>query len=226
MFSITKFSRGSTGELNVDGTEITAFHGSVPLPRFFIPYENNAGELESFSQLCFLAQVSLRTIVDRIVDSQKVYRKLLPKSCFTILNNLGNLFDNDHNDGKDEFPSQFVTDQLIRNLDSWRQHLPQQLSWDDDQAEKPSSETIRNGGWQNIVVNNPQEIPDMKLVLMAALQTRYKYAQYMIWRPYIYRYLHFPNSLKDHDLEGCRKGLNVRYHINSFSILTNVGRLV
>jgi len=67
--------RGPTGELQVDQTGITASNASVPLPQFRNAPMFYKAETEMFSHLCFLAQVSLRSIVDRIVDSQKGYRE-------------------------------------------------------------------------------------------------------------------------------------------------------
>jgi hypothetical protein len=51
-----------------------------------------------------------------------------------------------------------------------------------------------------------------KVIVDASLRTRYKYAQYLIWRVYIFRALHYRNGgeLAPGDLEGCREAFKVR----------------
>jgi len=102
--------------------------------------------------------------------------------------------------------SEHITEELLRQLITWRQHLPSELAWDDEELANKSNEIIRNG---NMPSKYSSEPPDMKSILAAALQTRYKYANYMIWRPFIYRFLHFQGALTDHDLQCCQKALNV-----------------
>ncbi|PQE23436.1 hypothetical protein CJF30_00010495 [Rutstroemia sp. NJR-2017a BBW] len=46
---------------------------------------------------------------------------------------------------------------------------------------------------------------DFKATLNATLRTRYKYAEYIIWRPVIFRVLHCPQDPAWHDVECCRK---------------------
>jgi hypothetical protein len=50
---------------------------------------------------------------------------------------------------------------------------------------------------------------DPNLILTASLQTRYKFALYLIYRPYIYKALHTPELVTKDDLEGCAKALYV-----------------
>lgn len=51
---------------------------------------------------------------------------------------------------------------------------------------------------------------DFKTILNASLRTRYKYAEYIIWRPYIFRVLHSPQDPTWNDIEYCRKAFKVR----------------
>lgn len=51
---------------------------------------------------------------------------------------------------------------------------------------------------------------DPQLILTASLQTRYKFAEYLIYRPYIYKALHTPELVTHDDLIGCDKALHVR----------------
>jgi hypothetical protein len=49
------------------------------------------------------------------------------------------------------------------------------------------------------------------MVLHASLRTRYKYAQYLLWRPYVYKVLHFPSSSTNVDLQGCVEAFKVTF---------------
>lgn len=50
---------------------------------------------------------------------------------------------------------------------------------------------------------------DFKYILNAALRTRYKYAEYVIWRPCIYDVLHTPFAVNEQDYENCYRALKV-----------------
>jgi len=121
--------------------------------------------------------------------------------------NTGNIFDDD-GDGKELLTSDYVTQELLRQLKTWRQHLPLELAWDDEDLEKQAKGIVHNGEGQDTSLKYSNDVPDMKSVLAAALQTRYKYAHYMLWRPYIYRFLHSQKPLTGYDLQCCQKALN------------------
>ena len=129
-----------------------------------------------------------------------------------MLTLLGDLFHG-RNDDNEKLPSQVITEELISQIDAWRQQLPQELSWNDDDVANLATEIFRRNGWQNTDRTDLPGIVDMKLVSIATLQTRYKYAKYLIWRPYIYRFLHFPNDLTVYDIDSCQKALNVRSYL-------------
>jgi len=65
--------------------------------------------------------------------------------------------------------------------------------------------------WQLTVLREQVSptLQDAKIILTASLRTRYKYAQYLIWRPYIYKVLHFPDTGAEEDLQGCREAFKV-----------------
>jgi hypothetical protein len=52
-------------------------------------------------------------------------------------------------------------------------------------------------------------ILNYRTVLNATLWTRYKYAEYLIWRPYIYRALASPAEMTRHDYECCYNAYKV-----------------
>lgn len=63
------------GQLGFNETKKDIFSSTVPLPQFLTASKNPATDSETFYQLYFLAHVSLRPIVDRIVESEKPRRK-------------------------------------------------------------------------------------------------------------------------------------------------------
>jgi hypothetical protein len=88
--------------------------------------------------------------------------------------------------------------ELSRQLHAWREHLPTPLTWNDE-APEPNPFTDAPEGF------------DCKTVLIASLRTRYKYAQYLLWRPRLYKVLHFPNFITDEDLQGCMEAFKVSF---------------
>jgi len=92
--------------------------------------------------------------------------------------------------------------------------LPSIIAWEDDQSIEAMEDTsvsyftypaFQQAGEDGQATG----IVDFKNVLSASLRTRYKYAEYLIWRPYIFRALHSPGDLSDHDYECCSKALKV-----------------
>lgn len=75
------------------------------------------------------------------------------------------------------------------------------------------------GDWQRTVLGERITVTvfHTRMIMNASLRTRYKYAQYLLWRPYVYKVLHFPNSSTDEDIQGCIEAFKVasppdRYH--------------
>lgn len=109
--------------------------------------------------------------------------------------------------------------ELSRQLRVWREHLPSSLDWNDDEPEYGSWEETTMAERQSTFPDAPP-LRNIKAVLNASLQTRYKYAQYLLWRPYVYKVLHFPSVVTEEDLHGCREmfkvslsGSQVRQHL-------------
>jgi hypothetical protein len=114
-------------------------------------------------------------------------------------------------DGFNEFPPRTLILELARQLYAWREHLPTALNWNDENPDIGIEVPTTPGAWQQTVLGEPSgpTLLDTKVVLHASLRTRYKYAQYLIWRPYIYKMLHFSNLSTDEDLHGCGEAIKV-----------------
>ena len=54
-------------------------------------------------------------------------------------------------------------------------------------------------------------------IQVALLRTRYYYAKYIIYRPYVYKALHFPDQMQQEDAEGVAECLRVSYALSTCS---------
>jgi hypothetical protein len=114
-------------------------------------------------------------------------------------------------DGPPEPPSDGIITELARQLESWREHLPQILRWDEASDANINIETMFDGKWRYVAMLDPDlsRLPDMKMILTACLHTRYKYAKYIIWRPHLYRLLHSPSNLTEDEISCCQEAFEV-----------------
>lgn len=99
-----------------------------------------------------------------------------------------------------------VIQELSTQLENWRLHLPPLISFSEDD--------LYDGEQLIAEVLTPVDPVamgrlNMKTVLRATLLTRYKYAQYIIWRPYIYQILHVQIDPSFHSIESSLKALKV-----------------
>lgn len=124
-----------------------------------------------------------------------------------------------------------VTKELLWQLHKWRAHLPPAIAWnyeskDDIAMSNSDSDCYREA--TTLPDLAPSEMLDFKTILNASLRTRYKYAEYIIWRPYIFRVLHSPYDSAKYDVDCCRSAFKVdlRYSIGISISLTPTRRLV
>ena len=130
----------------------------------------------------------------------------------------------------DEFlgPTANSLNQLAGQLTQWRGMLPSDLQWpEDDPSSFPSPQSV-GGHSQSLYPNlsqqkgkseplfstdlgkDPTQYPYVYDIHVALLRTRYYYAKYMVYRPFIYKALHFPEQMLQDDAEGVAECLRVR----------------
>ncbi len=107
-----------------------------------------------------------------------------------------------------------MTHVLLDALQRWRQLLPgplQRLQWDENLPRHPESfrDSLRVNWFEPYegVLRVTGAFANIDAILDAALRTRYKYAQYLIWRPFLFNILHYPLGSNEADLEGAMKAL-------------------
>lgn len=132
----------------------------------------------------------------------------------------------------DEFrgPSAQSLNQLAAQLTQWRGMLPRELQWkEDDPASFPSIQPVDAGPYNQAVDPSlspqqahsgaplfttdlsvePVHYPYVYDIQVALLRTRYYYAKYMVYRPFIYKALHFPELMTQEDAQGVAECLRV-----------------
>jgi len=178
---------GPVVELGLSRTGIVGLQDSVPLPLFISkPEDMPKTDREVFIQYHFLAQITLKALMDRINNTLQLYR-----SPFQV----------------ESTSTDILVTELSMQLELWRDHLPIPLQWTESTAlrltthlDHPETVLLRAEGI-------PYKMLGAELILTASLQTRYKLAQYLIWRPYIYKALHFEGSITSYDLRNCEKAI-------------------
>lgn len=201
--------------MGLTSTGITDLENSVPLPLFLsnsLLQDSNTEE-ELFIEYHFLAQITLRALLNRIYTSLRYFSKPASSIVWTTQKELNEICAENSfvPDAANETPPTKLISELWRQLQAWRQHLPPALNWNDDDLRRDTEPATTPTAWQHAVPDEPAEfnLLDSRTVLNASLQTRYKYAQYLMWRPYIYKVLHFPNLITEEDIQGCKEAFKV-----------------
>ncbi|PKK41822.1 hypothetical protein CI102_13858 [Trichoderma harzianum] len=86
-------------------------------------------------------------------------------------------------------------------LERWKSILPPALQWDDARSALVDGELL----FGSDISDKSEEAARRKYVRdvqTALLRTRYYYAQYMIYRPLMYKVLHFPKNITTDDVYG------------------------
>ncbi|KAI9650069.1 hypothetical protein NHQ30_000082 [Ciborinia camelliae] len=120
----------------------------------------------------------------------------------------------------DSHGSSFLSARGVQNLAyqlaQWRDLLPNAIQWVDDEPasfpqEKQSenidpmltSPLVPQDPSSNLFSTNLDEEPVMYPyvydIQVAMLRTRYYYAKYMVYRPFVYKVLHFPDLIEKED---------------------------
>ncbi|RDW84967.1 hypothetical protein BP6252_02557 [Coleophoma cylindrospora] len=136
-------------------------------------------------------------------------------------------------------PTAHSLKQLAAQLAQWRSMLPRELQWDEDDPTSfpdppqspfnldPKLPQQSVGGKpmfsEDLDSNQPtnQYLYDVQVAL---LRTRYYYAKYMVYRPFIYKALHFPEQMTQLDAEGVAECLRVVVPQMAIDLLASVSK--
>lgn len=105
-------------------------------------------------------------------------------------------------------PPVAVIREMARQLDSWRALLPRPLQWtDSDRFNYPATNPTNRRPNEPLFTQDQGPIPighrfNLDIVT-AQLRTRFYYARFMMYRPFVYKALHFPELMTNDDYNCC-----------------------
>ncbi|KAK5162475.1 hypothetical protein LTR04_003649 [Oleoguttula sp. CCFEE 6159] len=178
-------------DLDLPQTGICDHEDNVPLPTFVGPYNTveNLSDEQSHFQYHFLAIIAIRRLITRIHH--------------TIFEASNTTAETSEDYGG---PPVHMIKELARQLESWRNLLPHALQWSD--SEKYDFPSF---GSNSRRPTEPLFAPDQGAVpinhkynldtVTAQLRTRFYYARFMIYRPFVYKALHFAELMTADDVE-------------------------
>ncbi|QIX00342.1 hypothetical protein AMS68_005859 [Peltaster fructicola] len=96
--------------------------------------------------------------------------------------------------------------EMARQLDSWRSLLPRQLQWlDNERFDFPSTDSEARQPLDRLFAPDQGTVPIRHRysldIATAYLRTRFYYARYLMYQPFVYKVLHFPELLVKDDAE-------------------------
>ncbi|OCK80798.1 hypothetical protein K432DRAFT_296919 [Lepidopterella palustris CBS 459.81] len=173
-------------DLDLPRTGICDHEDTVPLPSDSVMISPE----QQHNLMHFSAMISLRRLITRI------HSTIFEATNYTA-------------ETSDEYggPPIPVINELVRQLDSWRALLPTALQWsDDDRFAHPNApnlylppassplfaltqESLRGESSQSAIL----------YILTAQLRSRYYYARFIIYRPFIFKALHYPDHMSSED---------------------------
>lgn len=140
-------------------------------------------------------------------------------------------------------PNAHSLKQLASRLAQWRHMLPPELQWTEDdptsfpspQMSSPYNQMLdpqlspqqqshlapqRPPLFSADLDDEPAHYPYLYDIHVALLRTRYYYAKYMIYRPFVYKALHFPEMMTNEDIDGAAECLRVFFSLPPLSHIT------
>ncbi|EKG18335.1 hypothetical protein MPH_04417 [Macrophomina phaseolina MS6] len=171
-------------DLDLPRTAMCDHEDEVPLPGELL---GQSTEEDQQTVMHFLAMIALRRLVTRV--HKTIFEASSSSSEFP--------------EGYDGPPTHVIRE-LSRQLESWRSMLPQSLQWADDPSESrfhysyiDSTKTTRL--FTPDVSRIPVDQPNALDLVTAQLRSRYYYTRFIMYRPFVYKVLHWPELTTDED---------------------------
>lgn len=196
-------------DLDLPQTGIHHLEDEVPLP-YFHEAQDPPGVLSderSHFQYHFLAMIALRRLIARIhsvIHECKCSCSMLGLSCSHVAASSTQAEASEDYGG----PPVHVIKEMARQLDSWRSLLPRPLQWsDNDKFDFPNSDPTSRRPNEPLFMIDQGAVPiNHKYsldIVTAQLRTRFYYARFMMYRPFVYKALHFPELMTEEDANCC-----------------------
>ncbi|APA06756.1 hypothetical protein sscle_02g015260 [Sclerotinia sclerotiorum 1980 UF-70] len=180
----------------------------VELPLFLTPFceEDFKGDQQTHWQAHNSSVLALRRICVQIQNG---------------IHEMANMDTSSPSTDAFSFLSASGVQQLASQLTQWRGLLPSAIQWDeDDPASFPSVQTLdqqtrnidpnltspasqdpRSALFSTNIDEEPTRYPYAYDIQVAVLRTRFYYAKYMVYRPFVYKVLHFPELVTPEDAQ-------------------------
>ncbi|KAH9845066.1 GAL4-like Zn(II)2Cys6 (or C6 zinc) binuclear cluster DNA-binding domain [Teratosphaeria destructans] len=207
-------------DLDLPQSGILRLEDEVPLPYFHSESSPTTVEEGSHYQEHFLAMIALRRLISRthtvIHECERAASNAEP-----LWRTAGRNGSQAHtpltaaSPGRTETttndyggPPVAVIREMVRQLDSWRALLPRPLQWSDaDRFGFPSRDPLSRQPNEPLFSIDQGPVPIGHRcnldVVSAQLRTRFYYARFMMYRPFIYKALHFPELMTPDDCNCC-----------------------
>ncbi|KAK4983050.1 hypothetical protein LTR50_007450 [Elasticomyces elasticus] len=184
-------------DLDLPQTGISELEDHVPLPYFHTDVQagEDVADERSHFQYHFLAMIALKRLISRIHAALHDATSTTGEAAV------------DHT-----CPPVALVKELAHQLESWRQLLPRQLQWSDQaRFDFPSVDVGSTHTSGNLFTSDQGPVPINHRynldVVTAQLRTRFYYARFMIYRPFVYKALHFPELMTKADVDCCALAL-------------------
>ncbi|KAG4442313.1 hypothetical protein IFR05_002237 [Cadophora sp. M221] len=196
-------------ELDLPLTGILELSDRVGMPSFNVPFceADHVGNQATNFEAHFASALALRRL------------------CASVNAQIYDSTSNSETPSSDEFggPSANTLKSLAAQLTQWRGLLPRDLQWpEDDPTAFPTPQTGNIGVNDSVdpslatprpgrpgaqlfsadLNSDPMQYRFVYDVQVAVLRTRYYYAKYVVYRPFVYKALHFPEQMTQEDAQG------------------------
>lgn len=213
-------------ELDLPQTQINVLEDLVPLPygqELGGPEDGSTSQVPSLGativktdcqKYYFLAMIALRRIIGRAHKEIHVHRYNSEPAKPLFSRTAEATHDSSTPPSvKATTPSTYfgppvaLVRELERQLDCWRSTLPVSLQWDDNNIclgpplSAPSERRLSIFGIDRNTISSKYAYNHD--IMTAQLRTRYYYAQFMVYRPFIYKALHLPDLMTADDCRYC-----------------------
>ncbi|KAF9635733.1 hypothetical protein BFW01_g6628 [Lasiodiplodia theobromae] len=171
-------------DLDLPWTGVCDHEDEIPLPGELLGQRT---EEDQQTVMYFLAMIALRRLVTRvhkvIFDASKATSEIP--------------------EGYDGPPTHVIRE-LSRQLESWRSRLPPSLQWADEPSECRFnySDPDSSKGTRSFTPNSTRTPPGEPISLdlaIAHLRSRYYYTRFILYRPFVYKVLHWPALTTNED---------------------------
>ncbi|CAG8950477.1 hypothetical protein HYFRA_00006973 [Hymenoscyphus fraxineus] len=199
-------------ELDLPTTGIMSFEGDIGMPLFSGPISDKD------------AHINQNTQFEKHFASQIALRRLCAELHHDINDSVRNISTEQSQEDNYTGPNAASLKRLALRLTEWRSMLPPELQW-------PENDLMCFPTPQIVSINqmldprlSPQQPPRAPLftanlddepayypylydIHVALLRTRYYYAMYMVYRPFVYKALHYPQHMTTEDQNGAAECL-------------------